>query len=82
MLDELLALFYFATANNQHNNLKSLLNEKFADLLPVNVLVSSFTVLKLLTLLFSKKQIEIDTGLDFPTFKLIIQKLLLEARNR
>ena len=80
MLDELLALFYFATANNQHNNLKSLLNEKFADILPVNVLVRFLIFETHLT--FPKKQVEIDTGLDFPTFKLIIQKLLLEARNR
>ena len=55
MLDELLALFYFATANNQHNNLKSLLNEKFADLLPVNVLVSSFTVFKVINIFVSEE---------------------------
>ena len=45
MIDELLTLFYCTTANNQHISLISLLNEKFADLLPANVLVSFFLVL-------------------------------------
>ena len=66
MIDELLTLFYCTTANNQHISLITLLNEKFADLLPVNVL----------------KQVTIDSNLDFPTFRLVIQKLLLESRNR
>ena len=45
MIDELLTLFYCTTANNQHISLITLLNEKFADLLPANVLVSFFILI-------------------------------------
>ena len=39
-LDELLMLFYIATANNPHLDLVSVLNHKFASYVPASVMVS------------------------------------------
>ena len=40
MLDELLMLFYIATANNPHIDLVSVLNHKFTNYVPASVMVN------------------------------------------
>lgn len=84
MLDELLMLFYIATANNPHLDLVSVLNQKFTSYVPASVMVScEFNANRPKCFQNTlEKQITIDTKLDLPTFRFVIQKLLLESRSR